>query len=419
MLISGDIAILYASLFFALMIRSGRWPSRQLLESHMWPFLIINFLWLIIFYIAGLYDVEKSSSATKYLHIVKPLLFGIGIAIAIFYLVPFSITNITPKTNLLVHAAIASIALWLWRKLFQRLIVRGEKIKVFLGGDDLEIINFIDYLRLHPQLGYEPVNNQDTANIIIVSDSLKNDQTVIDRLYKAVARGKTVVDFNHFYESTTGKIPVSRLNKSWFLENVIEINKKSFEKSKRLLDIILCVFLMVPFIFIFPLIFLTIKFSSPGPIFYRQKRIGKNGAIFEIIKFRSMIDNAEKQGAVWATKNDCRITPVGNLLRRSRIDELPQIFNILKGEISFIGPRPERPGFVDELSEKIPHYQMRHIIKPGLSGWAQINFPYGSSIEDAIQKLQYDLYYVKNRSIILEITIFLKTIMTVLKIEGR
>lgn len=132
-----------------------------------------------------------------------------------------------------------------------------------------------------------------------------------------------------------------------------------------------------------------------------------------------MTNNAEKNGAVWAEKNDKRVTSVGNILRKTRIDELPQILNILKGNLSFIGPRPERPEFVSDLSEKITHYKMRHLVKPGLSGWAQINFPYGSSIDDSLQKLQYDLYYLKNRSLILEIIIILKTIMTVLKREGR
>ena len=132
-----------------------------------------------------------------------------------------------------------------------------------------------------------------------------------------------------------------------------------------------------------------------------------------------MTNNAERDGAKWAEKNDKRVTLVGNILRKTRIDELPQILNVLKGNLSFIGPRPERPEFISDLSEKIPHYKMRHIIKPGLSGWAQINFPYGSSVDDSMQKLQYDLYYIKNRSLVLEVIIILKTIMTVLKREGR
>jgi len=185
------------------------------------------------------------------------------------------------------------------------------------------------------------------------------------------------------------------------------------------LDAFLASALFVPLTAMLPIVALAIKLNSAGPIFYRQRRIGKNGKEFEIAKFRSMVCDAEKNGAVWASCNDNRVTFVGKILRKTRIDELPQIWNVLKGELSFIGPRPERPEFVKELVEKIPYYQMRHLVKPGLSGWAQINFPYGASVEDALQKLQYDLFYVKNRSIVLEISIMLKTIMTLLKREGR
>jgi len=203
------------------------------------------------------------------------------------------------------------------------------------------------------------------------------------------------------------------------LENVIELDKRKFEQIKRLIDVVLAVLFFLPFALLAPFAAMAIKLTSRGNVFYKQKRLGKNGKIFEIIKFRSMAKDAEKDGAKWAQIRDKRVTAVGKFLRKTRLDELPQILSVLKGDLSFIGPRPERPEFVDELSQKIPHYSMRHIVKPGLSGWAQINFPYGSSVNDSMQKLQYDLYYVKNRSLILEAIIILKTIMTVLKIEGR
>jgi len=168
-----------------------------------------------------------------------------------------------------------------------------------------------------------------------------------------------------------------------------------------------------------PLIGALIKLNSAGPIFYRQKRVGKNGKIFEIAKFRSMFKDAEKNGAQWANEKDERITGMGKILRKTRIDELPQLWNVLKGEMSFIGPRPERPEFVEELQKQIPHYVMRHLVKPGLSGWAQIKFPYGASVEDAMEKLQYDLYYIKNRSFVLDLAITARTIAAVLSREGR
>ena len=170
---------------------------------------------------------------------------------------------------------------------------------------------------------------------------------------------------------------------------------------------------------LFPFIAAAVKLNSPGNVFYTQKRIGKGGQMFWLLKFRSMVQDAEKDGAKWAEKEDTRITKVGNFLRKSRLDELPQLWNVLKGEMSFIGPRPERPEFVRELEKQIPFYQTRHLIKPGLTGWAQINFPYGASVEDAMEKLQYDLYYIKHRSLVLDFGVVLKTIKIVLSRGGR
>jgi exopolysaccharide biosynthesis polyprenyl glycosylphosphotransferase len=167
------------------------------------------------------------------------------------------------------------------------------------------------------------------------------------------------------------------------------------------------------------LIALAIKIDSTGPVFYRQKRVRQNDQEFELIKFRTMVHNAEGQtGAVWAKKNDPRVTRVGKILRLTRLDEFPQLINILKEDMSFIGPRPERPEFVRELKEKIPYYSLRHSVKPGITGWAQVNYRYGASIEDAIEKLQYDLFYIQNMSLLLEIRIFLKTIQVVLFGKG-
>jgi len=171
---------------------------------------------------------------------------------------------------------------------------------------------------------------------------------------------------------------------------------------------------------LYPPIALAIKTSSSGPVFYKQKRLGQSGRTFEIIKFRTMRRDAEKDtGAVWTTENDPRITGAGNFLRKTRLDELPQVWNILKSEMSFVGPRAERPEFHGTLQKEVPFYEERYLIKPGLTGWAQINFRYGSSIQDATEKLKYDLYYIKNRSILLDLGIVLKTIRIAFKQTGR
>jgi exopolysaccharide biosynthesis polyprenyl glycosylphosphotransferase len=190
-------------------------------------------------------------------------------------------------------------------------------------------------------------------------------------------------------------------------------------RAKRVIDLFLSLALMVA---LSPLMLVTaigIKLESKGPIFYGQKRTGLNGATFRLYKFRTMVQDAEKSGAQWAEENDKRITRVGRFLRATRLDELPQLWNVLLGEMSFIGPRPERPDFNSELEAAIPYYDLRHLVKPGITGWAQVLYPYGASVKDAREKLQYDLYYIKNYSVMLDVLILIRTLRVVLVGRGR
>ncbi|PJE73548.1 MAG: hypothetical protein COV02_02020 [Candidatus Terrybacteria bacterium CG10_big_fil_rev_8_21_14_0_10_41_10] len=413
----GDVLLLFWSLLATLSLRYWGLPGSVLWENHKWPFFFVNALWIVIFYIAGLYDLGKITPNSKILYIFKTMLVAAGVAVLMFYFVPNF--NITPKTNLLIDAVIASITIWLWRKAIKKFILKSSKIKIFFIGETKEVSEFADFVKDNPQFGYKVLDSASHADVIVTPANARQDGEIITTLYDMILKGKTIVDFDRFYESITGKIPVSTINKVWFLENLIEINKQKFEIIKRWLDVMLAIILFIPYSVILPFVATLIKLTSKGDIFYKQKRIGKNNKTFEIIKFRTMLNNAEKNGAVWADKNDKRITFFGNILRKTRIDELPQLCNVLNGELSFIGPRPERPEFIKDLTEKIPHYSMRHLVKPGLSGWAQVNYPYGASVDDANKKLQYDLYYVKNRSFALELSIALKTILTLLKREGR
>lgn len=199
----------------------------------------------------------------------------------------------------------------------------------------------------------------------------------------------------------------------------IEQRGKFDEVLERIFDIFFgfvgFALLIVAFLCIAPFI----KLTSSGPIFYTQKRVGKNGSIFTLYKFRTMVQEAEKDGPRWAEEKDQRVTSIGRILRRTHLDELPQAINILKGELSLVGPRPERPEFTSMLEKQIPHYQLRHLVKPGIFGWAQLHFPYGDSIEDAREKLKYDLYYIKNRSIIFDILIVLKSLKIILFAKGQ
>lgn len=415
----GDIALFYMALFITLSLRSLFLPSFSFLSLwnlHIAPFSIINSLLILIFYIAGLYSLDSKKFA-NFFTIAKTIGAGAILAIIFFYFIPYF--RITPKTNLFVYIIVTYFLIWLWRISFLEILARSSKTKVFFLGESKETDEFSIYIKNNSQLGYSIGTEISTADIIIVSEEIKQNPKNLQMLYEIILTGKSVINFDKFYESITGKIPVSMISEIWFLENLMEIKKQSFEKFKRIFDILLSIILFPILLIILPFAFLAIKTSGKGPVFYFQNRVGKNRKIFKLIKFRSMVQNAEKNGAEWAREKDNRITMAGNFLRKTRIDELPQIWNILKGNLSFIGPRPERPEFTNELTKKIPHYSIRHLVKPGLSGWAQVNFPYGASVEDAMQKLQYDLYYIKNRSIILEFSILLKTILTVLSRAGR
>ena len=196
-------------------------------------------------------------------------------------------------------------------------------------------------------------------------------------------------------------------------------NKRFYKLFHRFLDILISLTGLVIFMVILPIIFILNIFINKGPLFYTQIRVGKNGQNFNIFKLRSMVVNAETSGAVYAQKNDTRITKFGKFLRKTRLDEVPQFFNILKGDMSIIGPRPERPEFVKGLEEKVPFYAIRHVVKPGLTGWAQVKFPYAGSLDEQEKKLRYDLYYIKEQSIYLDFKIIIKTITTVLFFRGQ
>ena len=227
------------------------------------------------------------------------------------------------------------------------------------------------------------------------------------------------MSLDDFYESITKRVPLEIIDQFWFLENLQEGKKRFYDFGKRIVDIAASIIFGIIALILVPPVAILIILTSGFPVFFTQIRIGKNGKPFKAIKFRTMVQNAEKHGAQWATKNDPRVTAIGKFLRKSRIDEIPQLINILKGEMSFVGPRPERPEFVDKLKQEIPFYRERLLVKPGLTGWAQINYRYGASVYDAKTKLQYDLYYVKNRSLALDFGIILRTIKTVLSAIGQ
>jgi len=258
-------------------------------------------------------------------------------------------------------------------------------------------------------------------NSIIISPEHKPDEQEQKTLIDYRLAGIPVFSLSDFFENYLFLVPVQEISNDWFIraKGFSMMGNSIALRLKRISDILASLLL---FIFTLPICLLTItliKITSPGPIFFSQIRVGMNGKPFTVYKFRTMHLNAENSGAQWASENDPRIIIGGNFLRKTRIDEIPQCWNILKGEMSFIGPRPERPEFTSMLSEQIPYYDLRHIIKPGLTGWAQVKYPYGASTKDALRKLQYDLYYIKNYSLLLDLNIVLRTIKVTFLRGGR
>ncbi|MGB9680693.1 MAG: sugar transferase [Minisyncoccia bacterium] len=442
-----DLALLYFSLWLALLIRYHQVPSASLWQLHLLPFSIIFFIWLVVFYLSNLYNFNLLKSRFNfYLNLFRSLLINFILAAIIFY---FSGTEFTPRRILFLNLLVFAILFSIWRLIANRflgqigplsnllivsdnqdarelikkqhlLLTYGFKLRVVI---ELEKKDFKptpgQYLWLEYDLeNFEKIIKEGQISTVVVSNLSKHSE-IAAKLYHLLPQGIRFFDLSTFYENFFKQIPISTTSEIWFLENFRNSQKKFYDYLKRLLDIILAL-VLIPISFLFyPFIILGILTSSPGPVFYRQKRVGKDGREFILTKFRTMIVGAEKNGAVWATKNDPRVILFGRFLRASHLDELPQLWSILKGDMSLVGPRPERPEFVKDLTTKIPHYHLRHLIKPGFTGWAQINYPYGASIEDALKKLHYDLYYIKNRSLFLDLIIILKTINIFLRQPGK
>jgi len=256
--------------------------------------------------------------------------------------------------------------------------------------------------------------------IVITPNHLPSPQEQA-ALISARLGGTPIFSLSDFFEKFLFLVPVNEINNDWLIraEGFTMLHSSVNTRLKRAVDLLGAgglLILSIPTVLVTAIL---IKISSKGPVFFPQKRVGLKGKVFTLYKFRTMRVNAEPEGAKWAQSNDERVFPIGRFLRKTRIDELPQCWNIFKGEMSLIGPRPERPEFTNQLAKEIPYYDLRHIVKPGLTGWAQVCYRYGSSTEDALRKLQFDLYYIKNYSLLLDLNILLRTIQVTMRLMGR
>ena len=443
LLLASDIILLYLGLFLTLFFRYGQGFNWQIWHNH-WPiFSGLFFLWLVIFYAFNLYEEASGRNFFELFSNYWPaLILNLLLSVVYFYLLSPS-TNLTPKTILAIFMVIFSCLFFLSRKLITQLTGSDKLCQnfIFIGYQPLinglllkptslqraglapkGIINespaALDCpLPVYQLSQLEEIIKKEKINLVVINET--GNQAVTEALFKILPLKVNFVSLTNFYEQLKQRVPLEIISRGWFLDNLTEGSKDLHEFVKRVVDIVLAALGGAISLFLIPFIVLAIKIDSKGGAIFKQRRLGKDGKIFIALKFRTMYQNAEKTGPSWAKESDPRITRVGRFLRKIRLDEIPQLLNILKGDMSFVGPRPERPEFIAELTQAIPFYRERLLVKPGLTGWAQINFPYADSVESSLKKLQYDLYYIKHRTIILDLSILLKTIRIIFKKLGR
>ncbi len=428
LLLFGDIALLYLSLLAALLLkyRGGFWD--ELVLYHLQPFSIVFIFWVLIFYIAGLYEPRILKNTLGFLKIlIGAVIASTLLTVIFFYSIPKF--GIAPKTNLFLFVVIFLILIFLWRRFFNQTLQKASPLnRLLLIGDNREYEEIIKQIEMNPQIGYKvsfwlknateeelkrlpDIIGEHAINTLVLPLDFKRERHLTKIIFENINPELEVMDVSGLYERIFQKVPLSALEEIWFIENVTKGNKSLYELIKRLIEIAFAIIAGIVFLPLCLLIAVLIKITSPkGPIIYQQTRVGKSSKYFILYKFRTMIPNAEIEGPRWTVPNDSRITPLGKILRRTHLDEIPQLINLFQGNLALVGPRPERPEFVEDLKKKIPYYDVRHLIKPGLTGWAQINYRYGASIEDAQEKLKYDLFYLKNRDLITDLSIVLKTI---------
>lgn len=444
-----DLCILIGSLFYDQKFSSENLSFYNFLETNSVSLLFgIGVFWVLTI-VFNFYDLDYVNKTRK----VLPLSFFIGIIFTIIYFITTSISAdiIIDNRKLLLFTIGFTLALMFWRVFYASVIHSNVFAKncILLTSEEtdktlidqinksiqgIEFEHGLKILRTYSvskdpkqidrlSRAIERMTTKKLMDIVIIMD--KDQETISSSLntslVKAIGNGVQVKTYFKLYEEVKEAIPLQFAGNQFY--SILPISKYNHNYFyllwHKLVDLLASLFGLSMMLFLSPFILLLNIFFNKGPLFYKQRRVGKGGKAIEIIKFRSMIVEAEKHGAKMSVKGDLRVTSFGKILRNLRIDELPQFWSVLKGEMSFIGPRPERKIFIDQLIHSIPLYDSRHLIKPGITGWAQVKYGYGENIEDSCKKLEYDLYYIKNRSVTLDIRIIFKTINTIAFYKGR
>ena len=445
-LILADAAIIYGGVILAMYLRLG-WdgPPYELNERNGWfKISLVTVVCIINLYFSDLYDyVVMTNRRELLLRLVQALGIAWALLALLFYLAPplmvgrgVSMISVPLVLSLLLGWRIAIHSLTGHPEIGEKILVVGTGKAAMDTAEAVwdrrdagyRIAGFVSENGAKPKdklgqseilgkaIDLEEIIRSESIDRVVIAVRERRGAFPTEALLKmSLAGDVSIEECTSFYERITGKVHVDMLRPSWLIfagrqrdTRLRSVFREVIHRGLALIGLILSL----------PIAIITailIKLTSRGPIFYYQERVGKNGQVFKVIKFRSMKVDAEADGKpVWAASNDERTTFVGSVIRKIRVDEIPQFWNIIKGEMSFVGPRPERPHFVRQLAQEIPYYEHRHLVAPGLTGWAQVKYPYGASVDDAIQKLQYDLYYIKNQSLTLDIVIVFDTIKTVL-----
>lgn len=449
LLIGVEHSLIVLSVLIAAVMRFGYPEEMMEATGILWRASLIASVLQICLHYSDLYELQ---TLTDRRDLFIRLLRALGAASVMLALIYYWIPTLVIGRGVFVIASLFIVGLVVgWRVAFEwlslklapaeRLLIVGTNSaavnlarELFERRQELgvELVGFVDS---DPALVGTPLINPGVVGTVAEIPAIVRERGV-DRVVVSLAdaRGKLSMDqllhmklndgvrFDHLasvYEDYTGKIAVENLRPSWLIFSEGFRKSRALAATKRAGDVLLAgigLLLVAP---VMLLVAIAMKLISPGPVFYHQQRVGKDGRLFTIHKFRSMRTDAETQtGAVWSTAGDPRVTPIGRLLRRTRLDEVPQLWNVLKGDMSVVGPRPERPEFVTDLTKRIPFYGQRHVVRPGLTGWAQVCHSYGSSVDDALQKLQYELFYIKHMSVAFDLFIVLSTIKTVLVRRG-
>lgn len=453
-LLLGDLLALNLGLFIAAATRSWHLPPTNWLDLLV-AFALLFFIAIILMFIIGLYDVDRAKNNRAFFQkIIFSALIWLILGIIFFYISPAA--KLSPKTILVLTALLGYTIIALWRFCYNRFLsAKILQTKIIFVGLTSEVAELINLFKAEPERGFVMLgciveNSQATslplveisktpvvssiAELIKTQPGIAPELVIIapgagsellhQELYRLLFNQVSVLELATFYEQIQKRLPPFTFSESWFVTHLTEQHKKMYDRARIIFDYTIAIIMALFFFLTFPIIGLILKFSSKGPVLFKQTRLGRNGIPFIMYKYRTMRvlaadGSAETAGPQFASHGDDRVTKFGKFLRRTRLDELPQCLNILRGEMGLIGPRPERPEFVATLTAQMPFYSLRHLVKPGLTGWAQLQQAYYGDIAENLKKLEYDLYYIKNRGAWLDLAIILRTFNVIFRMIGR